>query len=163
MALPPSFQNSFWTPDFKLDTLWRKINAGVVENQEILKLVTVGVLSIHSIDLSSLLVLHSSIVQLICLRLPMMHAILRCDMVWLCLSCLSDIVILQERANTSTETAKALYDIAETRLKNNGFGYGEGASLRRTFEGELSVALTVSITVALCISHTRHVKKTLED
>lgn len=41
----------------------------------------------------------------------------------------------QERANTSSDTAKALYDIAETRLKNNGFGYGEGASLRRTFEG----------------------------
>lgn len=80
MALPPSFQNSFWTPDFKLDALWPKIRAGVVENQEILRLV-------------------------------------------------------QERAQASSATASALYDISETRLKSNGFGYGEGASLRRTFEG----------------------------
>lgn len=43
---------------------------------------------------------------------------------------------MQERANTSSETAKALYDIADTKLKANGFAYGEGASLRRTFEGE---------------------------
>ena len=60
MALPPSFQNSFWTPDFKLDALWPKIRAGVVENQEILRLVSVSYL-MFTVLLLRLLVCRSPI------------------------------------------------------------------------------------------------------
>ena len=39
---PPSFANSFWTPDFNLEPLLAKVHAGTVENQEILRFVAVS-------------------------------------------------------------------------------------------------------------------------
>ena len=42
---PPSFANSFWTPDFNLEPLLAKVHAGTVENQEILRFVAVSVRS----------------------------------------------------------------------------------------------------------------------
>ena len=43
MALPATFQSSFWTTDLRLpDGLWTKLQAGVVENEEILKFISVS-------------------------------------------------------------------------------------------------------------------------
>lgn len=41
MALPPSFANAFWTPDFNAGPLLAKLEAGTVENQELLRFVGV--------------------------------------------------------------------------------------------------------------------------
>lgn len=41
MALPPSFTNSFWTADFSLEPLLDKLQAGTVENEELLRFISV--------------------------------------------------------------------------------------------------------------------------
>ena len=41
MALPPSFTNSFWTADFSLGPLLDKLQAGTVENEELLRFISV--------------------------------------------------------------------------------------------------------------------------
>ena len=43
MALPSTFQSSFWNPDLRLpEPLWSKLEAGVVENEEILTFINVS-------------------------------------------------------------------------------------------------------------------------
>lgn len=108
MALPLSFANSFWTPDFNVDPLWNKLQAGVTENQEILRFINVRSLSMYqAVEMTALTVI----------------LLLRCH---------------QDRTNATQATARALYDAAEVKLSKNGFAKDDGASLRRTFEGGLA-------------------------
>lgn len=59
----------------------------------------------------------------------------------------------QSRANCSLTTAKALYDAAESKFSKNGFAKDDGASLRRTMEGQWpGSSVSVVLLCTLCSS-----------